>query len=654
MMKPLLLFGWMVDAAARSMLGEPECPCISDTSELIEQLRSELVALGRPSTYGLMGCDVYDANISASDCGSNEEPHCLNPWCFVDMTLCPIHTGKCEAAGGILGSEVSPHCRTRPHSSRPLVNMSAYYSYETCGSVNMYNKSRHSLDVGGHVIRVVVDPVAPWILKRTDIARNQEYGGPSYDFFVRTLDLFEPKPVLRIVPGWATQQSKQKFESDYTACVHDVALGNFDLCIADLWLTPERHLLATFVPPLRQDYFFLVVPRKVERVTMWTRLRSPFLPFTPEAWLGIVVFLCFTSFLLWLMQVCEDDEHSSCNAKLFWSLEELVRVHFNLIHDFLLGQSSIVMHNGAARKLLSAAVSFFILVVLASYTASLASILVIQRQSVGTISNIEEAIDRDIPICAPLALLRTFSSVFPRATFVESPEARNAPRLMYSGACGALIMSQVSIDSMHAGLLREHDCNAVASGSISEEEGRCERDFLGNPRDDCNLMRVGDLLWSVPISFPVGERMAHSMSWAVTYAMTNGLMEEMKKLNREVFPVSHCDVEDERTEEDGLTLEDLSGTILIALSIASFGLLCFLGSIIWNVVRRGLSPRDSEAEEASTSASTDGDKGPTQLKGNQSLAHLEAQPFEDRIVPTELDVAGRMQGVCGCFHSEMR
>ena len=77
-------------------------------------------------------------------------------------------------------------------------------------------------------------------------------------------------------------------------------------------------------------------------------------------------------------------------------------------------------------------------------------------------------------------------------------------------------------------------------------------------------------------------------------------------------------------------MEDLSGTILIALSIASFGLLCFLGSIIWNVVRRGLSPRDSEAEEASTSASTDGDKGPTQLKGNQSLAHLEAQPFEDR------------------------
>mmetsp|Transcript_54149 Transcript_54149/g.127272 ORF Transcript_54149/g.127272 Transcript_54149/m.127272 type:complete len:653 (-) Transcript_54149:170-2128(-) len=652
MMTPLLLLAWMVNAPARSMSGEPECPCVSSNSELIDQLRSELVALGRPSTYGLMGCDVYDANISASDCGSNEEPHCLNPWCFVDMTLCPIHTEKCEAAGGILGSVVSPHCRTRPHSSRALVNMSAYYSYETCGSVNMYNKSRHSLDVGGHVIRVVVDPVAPWILKRNAIARNQEFGGPSYDFFVRTLDLFEPKPLLSIVPGWATQQSKQKFQSDYTACVHDVALGNFDLCIADLWLTPERHLLATFVPPLRQDYFFLVVPRNVRRVTLWTRLRSPFLPFTPGAWLGIVVFLCFTSFLLWLMQVCEHDQHDSCRAKLFWSVEELARVHFNLVHDFLLGQSSIVLHNGAARKLLSAAVAFFILVVLASYTASLASILVIQRQSIGTISNIEEAIDRDIPICAPLALLRTFSNVFPRATFVESPEARNAPRLMYSGACGALIMSQISIDSMHAGKLREHDCNAVTSGSISEEEGRCERDFLGNPRNDCNLMRVGDLLWSVPISFPVSERIAHSMSWAVTYAMTNGLMEEMKKLNTDFFPVSHCDVEEERTEEDGLTLEDLSGTILIAVSIASFALLCFLGSIIWNVLRRGLS-RDSEAAEAA-SASTDEDKGPTQFKGSQSLAHLEAQPFEDRIVPTELDVAGRMQGVCGCFHSEMR
>ncbi|CAE7036079.1 GLR3.2 [Symbiodinium natans] len=657
--KYVVCFGLLATVQAS---GEPECPCISNRSDL-DQLRLDLVAAGHTENYGLEGCAAYDVNDSASGCGSNESPHCVNPWCFVDMNLCPLNVEKCHMAGGMPGSEVSPYCRTRPHLPRTLGNTSVFYSYETCGSVNMYDSTRHSINVGGHVVRVVVNPVAPWVLRRTGsgLLQTKEhggYGGPSFDFFIRTLVLFEPEPILKILPGWATPQSKQKFQSDYTACVHDVALGTFDLCIADLWLTPERHLLASFVPPLRQDYFFLVVPRKTERVTWWARLSSPFQPFAPSAWFGILAFLCLMSLLLWLVQICENDQNEGCVAKCSWSVEELVRTHFYVFHDFLLGQSSIPVQNGATRKFLSAAVSFFILVVLASYTASLASILVIQRQSVGTISNMDEAIEREIPICAPSALLRTFSTVFPRASFVESPEERNGPRLVYSGACDAVIMSQVAIDTMHAGQLQERDCNAVASGSITEEVGRCERDSFGNPRNDCNLIRVGDVLWSVPISFPVSARMAHSMSWAFTYAMTNGLMEEMKKLNADVFPVPHCSVEDERSDEDGLNLDDLSGTILIALSIAAFGFLCFLGSVAWSVLCR----KRAAGEAESTSASErERDKEPSRAKPKRPrekegsrLASLEEQPFDDQIVPTELGASDRVVGLCDCFQAELR
>ena len=116
---------------------------------------------------------------------------------------------------------------------------------------------------------------------------NVEYGGPSYDFLQSVLNLFDPPAQLNLLPGWATEQSRQRFSShlqlfgirffffrrlgsklgilrirsmnlaisscagSYTACVHDVAVGNFDICIADLWLTPNRHRLAWFLPTIR-------------------------------------------------------------------------------------------------------------------------------------------------------------------------------------------------------------------------------------------------------------------------------------------------------------------------------------------------------------------------------------------------------------------
>ena len=55
--------------------------------------------------------------------------------------------------------------------------------------------------------------------------------------------------------------------------------------------------------------------------------------------------------------------------------------------------------------------------------------------------------------------------------------------------------------------------------------------------------------------------------------MTNGLMEEMKKMNADAFPLSRCEMDDKRSEEDGLTLDDLSGTIYISLFIAAVDLL---------------------------------------------------------------------------------
>ena len=50
---------------------------------------------------------------SASPCGTGEGGECQSSWCYVDMDACLQNETACVAAGGVLGSYDSEHCRTR-------------------------------------------------------------------------------------------------------------------------------------------------------------------------------------------------------------------------------------------------------------------------------------------------------------------------------------------------------------------------------------------------------------------------------------------------------------------------------------------------------------------------------------------------------------
>ncbi|CAE7211876.1 GLR2.2 [Symbiodinium natans] len=561
----------------------PECPCIDNSSAVYEQLRNEVEARGLPADYGTQGCKAYDA----ASCGDNARD-CASQWCYVDMTLCPLNADLCEAEGGLRGSDSSPHCRSRPHDITALLNLSVYFSFETCGFVNLYDVKRHSASAGGYQLRAVVDPFPPWVLERNSTLGVLEYYGTSFDFFQEALNLFEPPAALQLLPGWATQKSRQLFRSSYTACVHDVAVGSFDVCIADLWLTPARHRLASFMPPIRQDLFYLVVPRKFEEVTLMSYLQRPFLPFTIDAWMGVFAFLCGMSVVLWVVKIWETPSSDRGGCK--WSLEEFGVFLFGIWHDFLLGQSSHDVERGPTHKLFSLGFSFFILVTLASYTASLASMLVVQREASGEINSMADAEKAGIAVCAPAVLSETFSSLYTQATFQDCEGIEDCPRLLHAGRCGAMIASLDVIDSMHAGKIKQQDCDAVNSGAISEEVGRCSTNHLGQPRDDCDLLRVGDLIWSVPLSFPISDRLAHSMSWAVTRALSDGMFEAAKESgpNKAAFPVTQCTHTEDRSETDGLNLADLTGTIFISVFFVSFGLVCFVIEVMRRDGRRGI------------------------------------------------------------------
>ena len=84
-------------------------------------------------------------------------------------------------AGGELGSDVSPHCRTRRTDvSRSLSNVSGQYSYETCGSVNVYDTSELNEPVAARRLRVAATAWAPWIVTKRNL-RGEEELRPDLD-----------------------------------------------------------------------------------------------------------------------------------------------------------------------------------------------------------------------------------------------------------------------------------------------------------------------------------------------------------------------------------------------------------------------------------------------------------------------------------------
>jgi len=544
----------------------------------------QVASLDVDPDYGIGGCKAYDAGSQKEGCGDNESSHCNFAWCYVDPALCPEDEDKCEAGNGVLGNEVSPYCRTREVIKSSQV--SADYSYATCGTLSSYKTNMLFKSVAGNVVQVAIKTFEPFILtlekEHADI--KQRYGGPTFDFFEAALMLFQPE--LEMMEVDATNSSKARYpDSSYTACVHDVAVGNFDLCVADLWVTEERAQLTAFLPSLREDYFYFVTRRIRKQVTFADRVQRPFLPFTTGAWFLVVVFLIGLAVVLWkLMRDFKvlDGSDEPCPWSAWHGLKDLGFIIVLVLMDFMSRELTTVKKSttkGAPRtvdtlpprgmwgfKVFSLAFSFFVLVCLSSYTAYLASLLVIQNNDNVAFKSLDDAIAKDVKICVPGVLRRTFSKKFPRGKFIPVENIEDLPKALLSKNCSGIVTSYEQLKMMHSGKTKAADCKN-ATEEIMEREEIC-----GEARDDCDFNRVGDILHTVPLSLPVSDRLMQSLSWGVIHGHDNGLYAQLIVNNSDNMPTSRCgDVQEER--EGGLYWEDLVGAIFVAFLVMCVGLL---------------------------------------------------------------------------------
>jgi len=228
----------------------------------------------------------------------------------------------------------------------------------------------------------------------------------------------------------------------------------------------------------------------------------------------------------------------------------------------------------AATKSLLFGFRFFLMMTLSAYTANLASILTAEKAFLG-VSSVDDVVRLRMKVCVYITAIpeviaydtRLESLLVPVALFGE-------PRHILQGKCDAFISYENSIPEMLAGHLNQYDCAALDRGDLTADEAQCKRNGDGTPAldRDCGYRKVGDLIGTIPFSWPLNpnlpEKVQHALAWSVL-DRRHFVETRVKQFANEV-PASECGAGTASNDKDhGLAIENLIGaTLLMAIFVA--------------------------------------------------------------------------------------
>ena len=106
--------------------------------------------------------------------------------------------------------------------------------------------------------------------------------------------------------------------SSFTACVHDIALNNTDLCIGSFWTLETRQRLASFTASFDSMQLYVIAPRlsQMASLNLGELLYRPVLPFTPMMWLGLLFALSYAGYALYTLDATEHDDEEQDDEEL--------------------------------------------------------------------------------------------------------------------------------------------------------------------------------------------------------------------------------------------------------------------------------------------------------------------------------------------------
>jgi hypothetical protein len=436
--------------------GAFECPCASALPADVIQLYA---AQGFPADYGLTSCKAHDENLknakaqAETGCtpGANHNSYCSFEWCYVDPGICDEDAKLCKDLGFKMGSYDSISCRARPKTKEDflwLKNASAvYFSFQTCGNRDHYTNSTQSVTsaVAGRVITCVIPsaPYAPWTYpsgyapdslfeKANPVWRGN--GGILVKLVNALAAKHDPPLVPRLLTGFGAKRSKSFYpDSSFTACVMDVAVGNIDLCIGNFWMTVERLAMGVdFVQPFGHDDFYVFAPIVEDSNVVDSfgeMLQRPWMPFSSSLWCCFFAFIVFASFVTFLTDTVFDVGDIFEPGREDGDFQNPTKIgrYFRALQLNVLGYVTCGPQNNPSSvpgRLAAIGFGWFLLILMSSYTANLASILVAKTGGGNSITSIGDAITKKARICTVAPILLELQVLYPSAllkSYVDAP-----------------------------------------------------------------------------------------------------------------------------------------------------------------------------------------------------------------------------------------
>ena len=473
----LLLFCPVLGTATLSSAGpgSPLCPCLG-VREAEKLPRSPPEPLPPPGYGGL--CTKHDLDFLPECIDPSlraTSPYCEAAWCYVDQRNCTL----------AFASNSTLYYRP--------------YSYATCGYRDLWKAANARLTLQGQTLRVVVlGNTGGWKGsfcpgRAGQIGSQEECRGPMVDFFQRIQALAGFQTTyLSTFPAEVDQlAARMGLSSQFDVCTLATGLGYVDVCIGAFTQNSKRSDWSHFAPHIFHAPFALAASRETSWLITDAVLRA-FQSFSGAAWIVIaaVVIGCSTLILFFEWPSRNSDSGSDFQDSRSWTRALFFSIWIGA-HGFFSGTSEHQAKTLQGR-LVSLGFGFFLMFMLAAYTASLVTILLKEADS--EVTSITQAINQRFKICIQSAQATAFQNQYPGAEpLLVVTQTRDALLTdIDGGKCKASIVSPEDLEA------------AQAQGA------------------HCDKMAVGAPLTHNPYSFPVAHQHSLAFGYWVSFLKNSG------------------------------------------------------------------------------------------------------------------------------------
>ncbi|KAG5538083.1 hypothetical protein RHGRI_025240 [Rhododendron griersonianum] len=403
------------------------------------------------------------------------------------------------------------------------------------------------LPTGEPKLRVGV-PVKGGFMEFVSVERDSQTNaviatGFCIDVFKEVMDHYLPYAVPYEFLPFETPDGESA--GSYDDLVYQISLGNYDAVVGDVTIVSNRSRFVDFTLPYTESGVAMVVPfEDDDRKNAWIFMK----PLNMDLWLTTGVFFVFTGFMVWAFEHRVNEEFRGPPSKqvgmIFWfSFSTLVFAHKEKLISNLSRFVIIVW-------------VFVVLVLTSSYTASLTSMLTVQKLK-PSVTNISD-----------LILSKEYVG-YQQGSFVKG------------------LLKNKTFDTSKLkdyGTFEQYDealSNGSKNGGVAAiiDELPYIRLFLSNPKYCAKYTMVGPFYKTAGFgfAFPKGSSLVPDISRAVLNVTEQNVMTRIEK--GWLGEGATCAEQDgARVTSDSLTLDSFKGLFIVAV-VASFSALILFLSI---------------------------------------------------------------------------